>query len=101
AQHRFDRSVSLQETSLSCRLQGQGEPKGSCCFGCEGKNPPISAVVWSSCKVQAELHLHIDFRYTMQKRFPSILEVYYKSNEWSGIHGIRENDQMTWLSSKN
>ncbi|XP_072712662.1 protein CEBPZOS [Ciconia boyciana] len=42
-----------------------------------------------------------DFRYTMQKRFPSILEVYYKSNEWSGIHGIRENDQMTWLSSKN
>ncbi|XP_074753008.1 protein CEBPZOS isoform X2 [Athene noctua] len=42
-----------------------------------------------------------DFRYTMQKRFPSILEVYYKSNEWSGIHGIRENDQMAWLSSKN
>ncbi|XP_041877956.1 protein CEBPZOS [Corvus kubaryi] len=42
-----------------------------------------------------------DFRYTMQKRFPSVLEVYYKSNEWSGIHGIRENDQMTWLSSKN
>ncbi|KGL81432.1 hypothetical protein N309_04355, partial [Tinamus guttatus] len=42
-----------------------------------------------------------DFRYTMQKRFPSILEVYYKSNEWAGIHGIRENDQMTWLSSKN
>uniref|UniRef100_A0A8C4P665 Uncharacterized protein n=1 Tax=Dromaius novaehollandiae TaxID=8790 RepID=A0A8C4P665_DRONO len=28
-------------------------------------------------------------------------QVYYKSNEWSGIHGIRENDQMTWLSSKN
>ncbi|XP_061845610.1 protein CEBPZOS [Colius striatus] len=42
-----------------------------------------------------------DFRYAMQKRFPSILEVYYKSNEWSGIHGIREKDQMTWLSSKN
>uniref|UniRef100_A0A8C6NGX1 Uncharacterized protein n=1 Tax=Melopsittacus undulatus TaxID=13146 RepID=A0A8C6NGX1_MELUD len=42
-----------------------------------------------------------DFRYTMQKKFPSILEVYYKSNEWSGIHGIRENDQMAWLSSKN
>ncbi|XP_075604970.1 protein CEBPZOS [Balearica regulorum gibbericeps] len=42
-----------------------------------------------------------DFRYKMQKRFPSILEVYYKSNEWSGIHGIRENDQMAWLSSKN
>ncbi|XP_064014780.1 protein CEBPZOS [Pogoniulus pusillus] len=42
-----------------------------------------------------------DFRYTMQKRFPSILEAYYKSNEWSGIHGIRENDQVTWLSGKN
>uniref|UniRef100_A0A3Q2U045 CEBPZ opposite strand n=1 Tax=Gallus gallus TaxID=9031 RepID=A0A3Q2U045_CHICK len=42
-----------------------------------------------------------DFRYTMQKRFPSVLEVYYKSNEWSGVHGIRENDQMAWLSSKN
>ncbi|XP_047908047.2 protein CEBPZOS [Anser cygnoides] len=42
-----------------------------------------------------------DFRYTMQKRFPSILEVYYKSNEWSGIHGIKENDQMAWLSNKN
>ncbi|NXU63174.1 CEBOS protein, partial [Horornis vulcanius] len=100
AQQWFDRSMSLQERSLSCCLQGQGEPKGSCCFGCEDKNPPISAVAFS-CQVQAELHLHINFRYTMQKRFPSILEVYYKSNEWSGIHGIRENDQMTWLSSKN
>ncbi|NXB97354.1 CEBOS protein, partial [Vidua macroura] len=92
-QHWLDRSVSFREKSLSCYLQGQGEPKGSCCFGWEGKNPPTS-VVWSSCQVQ-------DFRYTMQKRFPSILEVYYKSNERSGIHGIRENDQMTWLSSKN
>ncbi|NXI84204.1 CEBOS protein, partial [Rhipidura dahli] len=63
-----------------------------CCFGWEDKSPPISAVVWSSWP---------NFRHTMQKRFPSILEVYYKSNEWSGIHGIRENDQMTWLSSKN
>uniref|UniRef100_A0A8C2YCB2 Uncharacterized protein n=1 Tax=Coturnix japonica TaxID=93934 RepID=A0A8C2YCB2_COTJA len=33
-------------------------------------------------------------------RFSSF-SVYYKSNEWSGIHGIRENDQMAWLSSKN
>ncbi|KFO53593.1 hypothetical protein N302_08497, partial [Corvus brachyrhynchos] len=78
-----------------------------CCFCWEGKSPPILAVVWSSCQVQAELHRFAfvfqdpDFRYTMQKRFPSVLEVYYKSNEWSGIHGIRENDQMTWLSSKN
>uniref|UniRef100_A0A8C5IDB6 Uncharacterized protein n=1 Tax=Junco hyemalis TaxID=40217 RepID=A0A8C5IDB6_JUNHY len=31
----------------------------------------------------------------------SYFSVYYKSNERSGIHGIRENDQMTWLSSKN
>ncbi|NWH35003.1 CEBOS protein, partial [Chloropsis hardwickii] len=60
-----------------------------CCFGWEGKNPPISAVVWSSCQVQAEL------------TFPSVCIFYYKSNERSGIHGIRENDQMTWLSSKN
>ncbi|NXO23824.1 CEBOS protein, partial [Cisticola juncidis] len=100
-QHWFDRFVSPQEPNLSCYLQGRDEPKGSPCFGCKDKNPPSSAVVWSSCQVQAELHLHINFRYTMQKRFPSILEVYYKSNEWSGIHGIRENDQMTWLSSKN
>ncbi|NXY23485.1 CEBOS protein, partial [Atrichornis clamosus] len=92
-----DRSVSLQEKSLSCYQQAWGQPKGSCCFGWEGESSPLSAVGWSLCQVRAELH----FRYTMQKRFPSILEVYYKSNEWSGIHGIRENDQMTWLSSKN
>ncbi|NWZ79163.1 CEBOS protein, partial [Poecile atricapillus] len=98
-QHWLDRSVSLQEKSLSCNLQGQGEPQRSCCFGWEGRNTLISAVVWSSC--QSNLSFLSDFRYTMQKRFPSILEVYYKSNEWSGIHGIRENDQMTWLSSKN
>ncbi|XP_030412947.1 protein CEBPZOS isoform X2 [Gopherus evgoodei] len=42
-----------------------------------------------------------DFRHTMNKRFPSILEVYYKSNEWAGVHGIREKDQLKWLSSKN
>uniref|UniRef100_A0A493TJY7 Uncharacterized protein n=1 Tax=Anas platyrhynchos platyrhynchos TaxID=8840 RepID=A0A493TJY7_ANAPP len=29
------------------------------------------------------------------------LRVYYKSNEWAGIHGIKENDQMAWLSNKN
>uniref|UniRef100_A0A8C3R384 CEBOS protein n=1 Tax=Cyanoderma ruficeps TaxID=181631 RepID=A0A8C3R384_9PASS len=55
-------------------------------------------ICWES---NCDLSFLSDFRYTMQKRFPSILEVYYKSNEWSGIHGIRENDQMTWLSSKN
>ncbi|XP_028906170.1 protein CEBPZOS [Ornithorhynchus anatinus] len=42
-----------------------------------------------------------DFRYTMRKRFPLILEVYYKSNEWSGIHGIRERDEEKWLNDKN
>ncbi|KFQ33823.1 hypothetical protein N332_10682, partial [Mesitornis unicolor] len=71
------------------------KPKGSCCCGWDGASPPISAVV------NCDLCFLTDFRYTMQKRFPSILEVYYKSNEWSGIHGIRENDQMAWLSSKN
>ncbi|NXJ42391.1 CEBOS protein, partial [Ciconia maguari] len=88
-----DRPVPLQEKS--CYLQGQCEPKGSCC-GWEGVSPPISAAVHNW-----DLSFLSDFRYTMQKRFPSILEVYYKSNEWSGVHGIRENDQMTWLSSKN
>ncbi|XP_066577733.1 protein CEBPZOS [Amia ocellicauda] len=39
-----------------------------------------------------------DFRNTMNKRFPSILEVYYKSNEWSGIYGIREKDREAWSS---
>ncbi|KFV95375.1 hypothetical protein N326_06580, partial [Eurypyga helias] len=71
-----------------------------CCCGWEGASPPISAVVWPYT-INCDLSFLSDFRYTMQKRFPSILEVYYKSNEWSGIHGIRENDQMTWLSSKN
>ncbi|XP_043551485.1 protein CEBPZOS-like isoform X2 [Chiloscyllium plagiosum] len=37
-----------------------------------------------------------EFRHSMNKRFPSILEVYYKSNEWAGIYGIREQDQETW-----
>nr|XP_025046608.1 protein CEBPZOS isoform X2 [Pelodiscus sinensis] len=42
-----------------------------------------------------------DFRHKMNMRFPSVLELYYKSNEWAGIHGIREKDQLKWLSSKN
>ncbi|KAM6906627.1 protein CEBPZOS-like [Lycodopsis pacificus] len=33
-----------------------------------------------------------DFRNTMNRRFPSVLEVYYRSNEWAGVHGIREKD---------
>ncbi|XP_077200304.1 protein CEBPZOS [Paroedura picta] len=42
-----------------------------------------------------------DFRQKMNRRYPSILEVYYKCNEWSGIYGRRESDKETWLSSKN
>ncbi|XP_028018239.2 protein CEBPZOS isoform X1 [Balaenoptera acutorostrata] len=42
-----------------------------------------------------------DFRQTMSKKFPFILEVYYKSIEHSGMYGIREQDQEKWLNSKN
>ncbi|XP_061480672.1 protein CEBPZOS isoform X2 [Rhineura floridana] len=42
-----------------------------------------------------------DFRQQMCRRLPSILEVYYKCNEWSGTYGIRERDQESWLSNKN
>ncbi|XP_061667596.1 protein CEBPZOS-like [Syngnathoides biaculeatus] len=37
-----------------------------------------------------------DFRSTMKRRFPSILEVYYKSNELAGVYGVRERDQLDW-----
>ncbi|XP_023985544.1 protein CEBPZOS-like [Physeter macrocephalus] len=42
-----------------------------------------------------------DFRQTMSKKFPFILEVYYKSIEHSRMYGIREQDQEKWLNSKN
>ncbi|XP_036011336.1 protein CEBPZOS-like [Mus musculus] len=42
-----------------------------------------------------------DFRQTMSKKFPFILEVYYKSIEQSGMYGVREKDQEKWLTSKN
>ncbi|XP_040849015.1 protein CEBPZOS isoform X2 [Ochotona curzoniae] len=42
-----------------------------------------------------------DFRKAMSKKFPFILEVYYKSVEQSGMYGIREQDQETWCNSKN
>ncbi|XP_069811520.1 protein CEBPZOS [Dendropsophus ebraccatus] len=42
-----------------------------------------------------------DFRHTMNRRLPSILEVYYKSNEWAGVHGIRERDAQAWEARKN
>lgn len=41
-----------------------------------------------------------DFRQTMSKKFPSILEVYYKSIEYSGMYGVKEQDQEKWLNSK-
>ncbi|XP_075856790.1 protein CEBPZOS-like isoform X1 [Microcebus murinus] len=42
-----------------------------------------------------------DFRQTMSKKFPFILEVYYRSIEQSGMYGIRIQDQEKWLNSKN
>ncbi|XP_059104683.1 protein CEBPZOS [Peromyscus eremicus] len=41
-----------------------------------------------------------DFRQTMSKTFPFVLEVYYKSIERSGLYGVREDDQEKWLESK-
>ncbi|KAJ8270963.1 hypothetical protein GJAV_G00121240 [Gymnothorax javanicus] len=41
-----------------------------------------------------------DFRHTMNRNFPSVLEVYYKSNEWAGIYGIREHDRDAWSAKK-
>ncbi|KAL2081845.1 hypothetical protein ACEWY4_021663 [Coilia grayii] len=41
-----------------------------------------------------------DFRSTMNRRLPSVLELYYKSNEWAGIYGIRELDQAAWSAKK-
>ncbi|XP_078798982.1 protein CEBPZOS isoform X1 [Oryzias latipes] len=41
-----------------------------------------------------------DFRNTMNKRFPSVLEVYYQSNEWAGIYGIRERDHQAWSAKQ-
>ncbi|XP_056150735.1 protein CEBPZOS-like [Lampris incognitus] len=42
-----------------------------------------------------------DFRSTMKKRLPSVLEVFYQSNEWAGIYGIRERDQDAWSTKIN
>ncbi|KAM7395905.1 hypothetical protein PAMA_007264 [Pampus argenteus] len=41
-----------------------------------------------------------DFRSTMNRRFPSILEVYYQSNEWAGVYGIRERDREAWTATQ-
>ncbi|KAE8601596.1 hypothetical protein XENTR_v10013732 [Xenopus tropicalis] len=47
-----------------------------------------------------KMNVSQDFRHTMNRRFPSVLEVYYKSNEWAGIYGIRENDAEAWTTKK-
>ncbi|KAM9754831.1 LOW QUALITY PROTEIN: protein CEBPZOS-like [Menidia menidia] len=41
-----------------------------------------------------------DFRSTMNRKLPSVLEVYYQSNEWAGVPGIREADQEAWASRR-
>ncbi|XP_027140485.1 protein CEBPZOS [Larimichthys crocea] len=41
-----------------------------------------------------------EFRSTMSRKFPSVLEVYYQSNEWAGVYGIRERDQEAWASKQ-
>ncbi|XP_075993395.1 protein CEBPZOS-like [Genypterus blacodes] len=41
-----------------------------------------------------------DLRNSMKSKFPSLLEVYYKSNEWAGIHGIRERDRENWAAKR-
>ncbi|XP_067418783.1 protein CEBPZOS [Emydura macquarii macquarii] len=41
-----------------------------------------------------------DFRHTMSMRVPSILGLYYKSKEWGGVPGIKEEDQLKWLRNK-
>lgn len=41
-----------------------------------------------------------DFRQKMSERFPTVLEVYYKSMEQSGTQGIREQDQEKWLNGR-
>ncbi|KAM3861595.1 protein CEBPZOS-like [Diretmus argenteus] len=41
-----------------------------------------------------------EFRNTMNRRFPSVLEVYYQSNEWAGVHGVRERDHQAWSAEQ-
>ncbi|XP_077443555.1 protein CEBPZOS-like [Stigmatopora argus] len=37
-----------------------------------------------------------DFRSSVNRRLPSILEVYYKSNEMAGVYGARQRDLEAW-----
>ncbi|KAK5879664.1 hypothetical protein CesoFtcFv8_022760 [Champsocephalus esox] len=41
-----------------------------------------------------------DFRSTMNRRLPSVLEVYYQSNEWAGVYGVREKDLAAWSANQ-
>ncbi|XP_068454858.1 protein CEBPZOS-like isoform X2 [Clinocottus analis] len=41
-----------------------------------------------------------DFRSTMNRRLPSVLEVYYQSNEWAGLYGVRESDRAAWAAKR-
>uniref|UniRef100_A0A3Q2PES8 CEBPZ opposite strand n=1 Tax=Fundulus heteroclitus TaxID=8078 RepID=A0A3Q2PES8_FUNHE len=41
-----------------------------------------------------------EFRNTMSNKFPSVLEVYYRSNEWAGVYGTRERDQEAWAAKR-
>ncbi|XP_046877661.1 protein CEBPZOS-like [Hypomesus transpacificus] len=41
-----------------------------------------------------------DFRNSMNRTLPSVLEVYYKSNETAGIYGIRESDTAAWSTKE-
>ncbi|XP_019382284.1 PREDICTED: protein CEBPZOS isoform X1 [Gavialis gangeticus] len=41
-----------------------------------------------------------DFRRKMHKVFPYMLEAYYIFQEAGGYYGIREKDEMEWLSRK-
>ncbi|MEQ2256273.1 hypothetical protein ILYODFUR_022632 [Ilyodon furcidens] len=41
-----------------------------------------------------------EFRNTMNNKFPSVLEVYYQSNEWAGVYGIREQDHEAWSAKR-
>ncbi|XP_058900742.1 protein CEBPZOS-like [Kogia breviceps] len=56
---------------------------------------------WSIFFLKKKMNTRQDFRQNMSKKFPFLLEVYYKSTERSGMYGIREQDQEKWLNSKN
>ncbi|XP_056283552.1 protein CEBPZOS-like [Pseudoliparis swirei] len=41
-----------------------------------------------------------DFRSAVNRRCPSVLEVYYQSNEWAGLYGVRERDREAWAGER-